>query len=49
MGRSQDLSYFHKEFIMPGHYGKMMKNEEMKRKKKGAEAAKAIISILNQR
>jgi hypothetical protein len=36
MGRSQDLSYFHKEFIMPGHYGKMMKNEEMKRKKKGA-------------
>ena len=34
MGRSQDLSYFHKEFIMPGHYGKMMKDKKMKKGKK---------------
>ena len=30
MGRSQDLSYFYKEFIMAGH-----KDEEMTRKKRG--------------
>jgi hypothetical protein len=28
MGRSQDLSYFLKEFIMPGHYGEKMKKKK---------------------